>query len=159
MKLSPLDIYNKEFKKSTFGYNTAQVDEFMDEVGMAYERLLKELNNLQEEKKGLEEKLSNYQAIEERLASTLSSMQDTVKERTKQAKNEADMIIQRAEMKADQIIKDTEAEISQEKRKLDQLREQRNFFRIRFKTLLESHLELLEEDKQKKKTKQESSVS
>jgi len=148
LKLNPLDIYNKEFKKSTFGYNTNQVDEFLDDVGIAYERLLKDLNNLQEENRSLKEKIENFEAMEDKLQNTLDTMQGTISERVEQADNEARMIIKEARMKAEKIKENAKDEVLSEKRKLEQLREQRNFFKIRFQTLLESHLEMLKEDDQ-----------
>ncbi|RQD73623.1 MAG: DivIVA domain-containing protein, partial [Halanaerobium sp. MSAO_Bac5] len=63
MKLNPLEIYNKEFNKSTFGYNKSQVDDFIEDIGVAYERLLKDINNLQEENKKLKEKIEHYQKM------------------------------------------------------------------------------------------------
>lgn len=146
MKLNPLDIYNKEFKKSTFGYNTTQVDEFLDDVGVAYERLLKDLNNLQEENQDLKEKIDNYEDMEDKLQNTLDSIQGTVSERIEQADNEARMIIKEARMKAEKIKENARDQVASEKRKLEQLREQRNFFKIRFQTLLESHIEMLNEE-------------
>ncbi|MFN2339833.1 MAG: DivIVA domain-containing protein [Halanaerobium sp.] len=146
MKLNPLDIYNKEFKKSTFGYNTTQVDEFLDDVGVAYERLLKDLNNLQEENQALKEKIDNYEDMEDKLQNTLDSIQGTVSERVEQADNEARMIVKEARMKAEKIKENARDQVASEKRKLEQLREQRNFFKIRFQTLLESHLEMLNEE-------------
>ncbi|MGM0602497.1 MAG: DivIVA domain-containing protein [Bacillota bacterium] len=146
MKITPLDIYNKDFKKSTFGYNTDQVDEFMDDIGVAYERLLKELNNIKDDKQSLQEKLSSYKDIEERLENTLQAMQDTVDKRIEQANNEARMIVKEAELKAQQIKDDAEKAAAQERRSYEQLREKKNFFKIRFQTLLESHLEMLKED-------------
>lgn len=145
MKLNPLDIYNKEFKKSTFGYNTTQVDEFIDDIGVAYERLLKDLNNLQEENKNLQEKINNYEEMESSLKTTLDSMQNTVSDRINQAENEARMIIKEAKIEAKKIKEKAEVEVASEKRKYEQLREQRNFFKIRFQTLLESHLEMLQD--------------
>lgn len=146
MKLNPLDIYNKEFKKSTFGYNTNQVDEFLDDVGVAYERLLKDLNKLQDENQALKEKIDNYQDMEEKLQNTLDSMQDTISDRIEQADKEARMIVKEARMKAEKIKDDAQSQVASEKRKVEQLREQKNFFKIRFQTLLESHLEMLNED-------------
>ncbi|MGM0499516.1 MAG: DivIVA domain-containing protein [Bacillota bacterium] len=148
MKLNPLDIYNKEFKKSTFGYNTTQVDEFLDDIGIAYERLLKDLNNLQEENKSLKNKINDFEAMEDQLQNTLDTMQGTISERIEQADNEARMIIKDARMKAEKIKENARDEVLSEKRKLEQLREQRNFFKIRFQTLLESHLEMIKEDEQ-----------
>jgi cell division initiation protein len=146
LKLNPLDIYNKEFKKSTFGYNTTQVDEFLDDVGVAYERLLKDLNNLQEENQSLKEKIDNYEDMEDKLQNTLDSIQGTVSDRIEQADNEARMIVKEARMKAEKIKENARDQVASEKRKLEQLREQRNFFKIRFQTLLESHLEMLTEE-------------
>jgi cell division initiation protein len=148
LKLNPLDIYNKEFKKSTFGYNTTQVDEFLDDVGVAYERLLKDLNNLQDENRALKEKIEDFEAMEDQLQNTLNSMQNTISDRIEQADNEARMIVKEARLKAKKIKENAHDEVLSEKRKLEQLREQRNFFKIRFQTLLESHLEMLKEDDQ-----------
>ncbi|MFW6280696.1 MAG: DivIVA domain-containing protein [Halanaerobium sp.] len=146
MKLTPLDIYNKEFSKSTFGYNTNQVDEFMDDIGVAYERLLKDLNKLQEENDLLKDKLDEYNDMEARLQQTLNSMQDNISDRIEQADKEASIIVREARMKAEQIKENAKEQVVEEKRKVEQLREQKNFFKIRFQTLLESHLEMLKDE-------------
>lgn len=148
MKLNPLDIYNKEFKKSAFGYNNKEVDEFLDDVGIAYERLLKDLNNLQQENDELKNKIEDFEDMENKLHKTLDTMQETISERIEQADNEARMITKEARMKAEKIKENAQTEVHSEKRKLEQLREQRNFFKIRFQTLLESHLEMIKEDEQ-----------
>jgi cell division initiation protein len=149
VKLTPLDIYNKEFNKSTFGYNTSQVDEFMDDIGVAYERLLKDLNKLQEENNLLKEKLDEYNDMEERLQQTLNSMQNNISDRIEQADKEASIIVREARMKAEQIKENAKEQVVEEKRKVEQLREQKNFFKIRFQTLLESHLEMLKDEDNK----------
>lgn len=56
------------------------------------------------------------------------------------------MIINRARVKADNIVKDVKEQIQEEYRTLQELKESRDLFKIRFKTLLESHLKMLEED-------------
>jgi cell division initiation protein len=75
-------------------------------------------------------------------------MQNTISDRIEQADNEARMIVKEARLKAKKIKENAHDEVLSEKRKLEQLREQRNFFKIRFQTLLESHLEMLKEDDQ-----------
>ena len=42
MKLTPMDIKNKEFKKGIRGYSVEEVDEFLDEVVENYEEVYKE---------------------------------------------------------------------------------------------------------------------
>ena len=146
MKMSPLDIYNKEFSKSTFGYNVSQVNNFLDDVAMAYEKLLKEINALQDKNEKLQEQLANYECIEDKLQQTLESVQQAVGEQRRQAKREADNIIKKAELKAEGIINDARNKVQEEYQEFEQLKESKELFKIRFKTLLKSHLELLEEN-------------
>ena len=146
MKISPLDIYHKEFKKTTFGYNVNQVNEFLEEVGMAYEKLLKEVNSLQDENERMKERLKNYEELEKRLEKVLITVQETAKEQTKQARREAELIIQKAEIKANQLIKEAKQSLRDEYQTLQELKGSKELFRIRFRTLLESHLQLLDEE-------------
>ncbi len=149
-KMSPLDIYNEEFSKTTFGgYSTSEVNTFQEEVGMAYEKLLKEINNLNDENDKLKEKLKNYENIEDKLKETLNSVQETVREQTKQAQREAERIIEQANMEADMIIKETKIKLKEEYRALDRLREAKELFKIRYRNILESHLQMLDEEEDK----------
>ena len=149
MNLSPLDIYNKEFKKSALGYNKEEVDDFIEEVGMAYEKLLKEINSLQDRNKKLKEKLENYENIDKKLRDTLETVQDTVTEEKERAKKEAKVIINKAENEAEEIRSKAKKEVEEELKKLEDLREKKSLFKIRFKTLLENHLELLKDNDEK----------
>ena len=40
--ITPLDIQNKEFKKSLVGYKTKEVDAYLDSINEDYEKLYKE---------------------------------------------------------------------------------------------------------------------
>ena len=40
--ITPLDIQNKEFKKSLIGYNTREVDTYLDAINDDYEKLYRE---------------------------------------------------------------------------------------------------------------------
>lgn len=146
MKISPLDIYHHEFGKSTFGYKTREVDEFLDDVGMAYEKLMKEVNKLQDENERLKEKVSTQEEMEERLENIMITVQETAKEINKQAHKEADLIIKKAEMKAKKIEEEVKEELKEEYKLLQVVKENRDLFKIRLKTLLNSHMELLEND-------------
>lgn len=145
MNISPVDIYNKEFNKSAFGgYKASEVEEFLDEVGVAYEKSLKEINSLKDENERLQEKLKNYENIEDKLEETLLSVQEAAREQSRQAKKEADTILKQANMKADKIIDGAKMKIQEEEQRLEHLKDTRQLFKIRFKSLLESHLQLLE---------------
>ncbi|NLM97282.1 MAG: DivIVA domain-containing protein, partial [Halanaerobiaceae bacterium] len=114
MKISPLDIYNREFSKATFGYNTRQVHEFLEEVGAAYEILLKEVNMLQDENEKLKEKLASQTEMEEKLKKIMLTIQDTAREITEQAHQEADIIIKKAEIKAEKMEMELKERLKEE---------------------------------------------
>ena len=58
MKLSPVDIFNKDFKKSVVrGYSIEEVDDFLEEVGMEFEKLLRDRNEIKKEKIKLSQKV------------------------------------------------------------------------------------------------------
>ena len=42
MKLTPLDIRHKEFKRGMRGYVDSEVDEFLDDIADEFERLFRE---------------------------------------------------------------------------------------------------------------------
>lgn len=150
MKISPLDIYNREFSKATFGYNTRQVHEFLEEVGAAYEKLLKEVNMLQDENEKLKEKLASQTEMEEKLKKIMLTIQDTAREITEQAHQEADIIIKKAEIKAEKMEMELKERLKEEYKALQSLKESRELIKIRFRTMLQSQLEILDRDDEEK---------
>lgn len=64
MKLTPMDINNKEFKRALRGYCADEVDEFLDQIVENYEELYKENANMKEKITNLNEKVEHYSKIE-----------------------------------------------------------------------------------------------
>ena len=148
MKINPLDIYNKEFAVSALGYNKSQVDDFLDDLGVEYERMMQEMKDLRDENEKLREKLKSYENIEENLKSTLKSIEEIADKQTSQAREEANMIIEKANMEAKKMKQEVKEDLAEEYKKLEKLKETKTFFKIRLKNLLESQLEVLEEDEE-----------
>ena len=71
MKLTPMDINNKEFKKGIRGYSVEEVDEFLDEVVENYEEVYKENSRLKESLSRVNEKLEHYEKLEVTIQNTL----------------------------------------------------------------------------------------
>lgn len=148
MKINPLDIYNKEFTVSALGYNKSQVEEFLDDLGVQYERMLQEMRDLREKNEKLKEKLKSYENIEENLKNTLKSIEEIADKQTKQAREEANIIIEKANMEAKKMKQEVKKDLAEEYKKLEKLKETKTFFKIRLRNLLESQLEVLEDDKE-----------
>ena len=110
MKLTPLDIRHKEFKRGMRGYADVEVDEFLDEVADEYERLFKENIDLQERVEALEEKVAGYKRIEETLQKTLVTAQASAEELKQNASKQAQLILHDAELKARQMVNEAYTE-------------------------------------------------
>lgn len=145
MALAPLDIHHKEFRRSFRGYNDEEVREYLDKVAREYENIFKENLLLKEDKGALEEKLYHYQQLENSLRGALVMAQNTAEETKANALKEAQLIIEDAKLKAERMKDEAKEQIQEVTKRLEELKQEERFFRIKFKTLLESHLQLLEQ--------------
>jgi cell division initiation protein len=145
MKLTPLDIRHKEFKRGMRGYADVEVDEFLDEVADEYERLFKENIDLSERVETLEGQVGGYKRIEETLQKTLVSAQASAEELKLNATKEAQLILHEAELKARQLVNDSYTEKQAIDQSMAKLKSADQDFRFRFKQLLEGYLKQLEE--------------
>jgi len=143
MPLAPLDIQNKEFKRAFRGYSDEEVREFLEKVSHDYESIFKENLFLKEEKETLGKKLHHYQQLENSLRSALVLAQNTAEETKANALKEADLIVGEARLKAERMKEEAKNQMQELTRELEELKQEERFFRIKFKTLLESHLQLL----------------
>ena len=145
MKLTPLDIRHKEFKRGMRGYADVEVDEFLDEVADEYERLFKENIDLSERVETLEGQVGGYKRIEETLQKTLVSAQASAEELKLNATKEAQLILHEAELKARQLVNDSYTEKQAIDQSMAKLKSADQDFRFRFKQLLDGYLKQLEE--------------
>ncbi len=145
MSLTPLDIQNKEdFTKTFRGYCKDEVAEFLDRVSKDFERLIKENLDLQEQSGQLKEKLSHYQGIEETLHNAIIVAQETAEEVKRNAMKEAELIRREADRDAARIIEDARYKASRILSEHDELYKQAQIFKMRFKSLVEAQLTVLE---------------
>jgi len=145
MKLTPLDIRHKEFKRGMRGYADVEVDEFLDEIADEYERLFKENIDLQDRVEALEEKVAGYKRIEETLQKTLVNAQASAEEQKQNATKQAQLILQDAELKARQMVNEAYSERQAVEQSMTKLRSAEEDFRFKFKTMIEGYLHQLQE--------------
>ncbi len=148
MKLTPLDIRHKEFKRGMRGYADVEVDEFLDEVADEYERLFKDNIDLQDRVEALEEKVTGYQRIEETLQKTLVNAQASAEEQKQNASKQAQLILQDAELKARQMVNEAYSERQAIEQSMAKLKSGEQDFRFKFRQMLEGYLRQVEEAKE-----------
>ena len=79
--LTPLDIENKKFAKQMMnGYSVEEVDEFLDELTLNYEKLYKESTENKNKIQEMETSLAKYKNLEVTLQNTLVMAQSTADE-------------------------------------------------------------------------------
>ena len=111
--LKPMDIHNKEFKKSMRGYDMEEVDEFLDEIIVDFEKMQRELDVLKTQLSNYSENMNSYREKEISLNNALVSAQRFADELKKDAEQKAAEIISQAEEKAKNIIGGTEEKDNQ----------------------------------------------
>lgn len=145
MKLTPLDIRRREFKRSMRGYADEEVDIFLDEVADEFERLFQENAELNERIQNLDEQVASHAQLKNALEKTLVSAQLQADQMMANARKESELTLKDAEMKARQLVTDSYAEIQRVQQNLAQLKSLEEDFRFKFQTLLDGYVKLLGE--------------
>lgn len=142
--LTPLDIHNKEFKKSFRGYSEEEVDEFLDRVIKDYEQLYRENVDLKETIDRLNSKLEHFQHMENTLHNTLVIAQETAEEVKLNAKKETDLLIKEAEIKSQRLVDEAMTKVRRMTGEYEELKKQIQVYRTRMRTLVQAQLEILQ---------------
>ncbi|MEO8665808.1 MAG: DivIVA domain-containing protein [Ignavibacteria bacterium] len=120
--ISPKDIKKSDFKKIFRGYDTNEVDAFLETVSLRYERLLEENTNLNERVKSLTSDIDVYKENESTLQRAIVKAQDLAEEILVNAKKRAENITREAELNAQKILQDSDRDIMTRKHELDELK-------------------------------------
>ena len=143
---TPLDIENKKFSKQMVnGYSVEEVDDFLDELTIDYEKIYKQVGEATKKASDMEEELKKYKNIENTLQNTLVMAQTTADEIKELAKQQAEQIIKEAQGTAKQEVVEIEQSIVMKKKELEDLEKQFDVYKAKMESLLISQLELLKE--------------
>lgn len=144
--ITPLDIENKKFSKQMMnGYSVEEVDDFLDDVTLDYEKAYKESTELKGRVEELERDLLHYKRIEDTLQNTLLMAQTTAEEVKEVARQQAEQIIKEAEGNARKSVDDLGQEIVMKRKELEDIKKQFDVYKAKMESLLISQLELLKD--------------
>jgi len=149
MKITPLDIEHKEFRKSLQGYAREDVDQFLDEIISSMEAEIEERAKLDARIADLEQRVTHFRAMEESLKSTLVLAQRTADELKAAAHKEVELIKQRANLDQDNELKAARRQIEEARAELSRVQDHLASVRHDFKNFLTRHLALVDESAQK----------
>ena len=96
MALTPIDIQNKEFRKGVRGYNTEEVNKFLESISKEYEGVYAEIFELRDKVQRLEAELKQYKQLESTLQQTMVLAQQTADDVKQAARHEAELVLKEA---------------------------------------------------------------
>lgn len=141
MKITPMDIRHKEFKRGLRGYADVEVDEFLDQIADECERLSKENVALAESVRTLDERVSGYTHIEDALQKALVSAQTSAEEVKREAEEAAQFVLREAELKARQMMNTAYSEKQAVEQATVKARALEEDFRLGFRRMLQGYLD------------------
>ncbi len=145
---TPLDIENKKFAKQIMnGYSVEEVDDFLDQLTLDYEKMYKEASENKRKIEELEKSVEHYKTIEGTLQNTLVMAQSAADEVKNIAKQQADQIIKEAEGTARKSADDLDQAIVFKKKELEDVEKQFDIYKAKMESLLISQLELIKDMK------------
>ena len=145
MKLTPMDINNKEFKRVLRGYCPEEVDEFLDQIVEEYEILFKENTALKEKLENSNDKIEQYSKIENTIQNTLLLAQNTAEQAKANAQKEADVIIKSANDTAQRILDKAHNDVIQINDEYDRVKQEFTKFRAKFRSFMNFQIDTFDD--------------
>lgn len=140
MRISPLDIRQQQFTVKMFrGFDTHEVDAFLDDVAEDYETVLKENALLKEQLATLEERSRGLSERERALQDTLVTTQRLGDEMKAAARREAELHMREAELRGEKLLEEVRSEEAKIKSEIQALRRLRRQLIEDLRSTIESY--------------------
>jgi len=149
MRITPLDIQQKQFPMKFRGFDVEEVYAFLEVIREEMEDLLRESATLKENAQRLENQIKGYRDMETTLRETLLTAQQMVEDYKTNARKEAELVVKEAELKADSVLKEAQEKVIKIHEDIVDLKGIRRHFKEEVKRLVEGHLKMLEFDKER----------
>jgi len=145
MKLTPLDLQQKTFRKSRLGgLDEKDVRSFLDLCASEMEDLARKVNKQDEELRRREARIVEFRDREQLLQTTLTTAQRLSDEMKSHTRKEADIVLSDAELQAEKIIANAQSRRMQLINEIDELKRSKASFLQQMTSILETHRSIVE---------------
>lgn len=144
MKITPMDINNKDFKKGLRGYNVDEVHDFLDNLAEEYEIIYKENLNLKDKTSFLEEKLEHHVKIEATIQNTLVLAQNAAEQAKLSAQRESELIIKSANESAQRMLDRAHDDVLKINDEYEKTKQEFAKFRTTFRSFMSCQIDMFE---------------
>jgi cell division initiation protein len=151
MTLSKIDLINKKFSTRFMGYSRGEVDQLLMELAEVLGEAAEERRTMKQRLDQMQSALKGYRQREETLRDTLITTQKMVDDLKAQARKEAQIILDEAQAKSQEMIRQAHSRQAQIHGDILELKRQRLQFETQLRGLLTTHFRLLEVDPEAEK--------
>ena len=144
MNLTPLDIQQQRFRTRFRGFDTQEVDLFLDQMADAFESLLRQNEKLKEDILRLNQEISGYKNREDTFKRALLNSQRVLEQMKTNAQKSADLIVAEAEIKAEKILNRAHNRLAQLHEDIAELKRQRMQVEVEIGAVIKAHTKLLD---------------
>lgn len=140
MRITPLDIQQKQFRKRYKGYDPDEVRAFMQLISGEVEEVRKENAALKEESRDIGNQLKEFNDLEVALRDTVIKAQEFVETYRANAVRNAELLQEEAELQAEEMLKEMQQKVVEIHREITELKGIRKHFKDEMTNLIESSL-------------------
>jgi cell division initiation protein len=144
MKITPLDVEQKQFRIRFRGFDVREVDSFLEQLAHQFTALISDNEDQKKEIQRLVGEIREYRDREDAFKEAMINSQKALDDMRSNAEKEAELIIAEAEMKAEKILSTTHNRLTQLHEDISELKRQRMQLEVELGTILEAHRKLLE---------------
>jgi len=145
MRVTPLDIIQKQFTANRRGYEPDEVRSFLEETRETLEDLLKENQRLREQIARFEAEIAELRSEEHEVKETLQLARQVKEEMERTARRESDVVLGEARLEAEKIIMAAGDEKRDIQAELVGLRSQKAQLFGEMRGIIETHIRLLDD--------------
>ena len=144
MRLSPLDIQSQQFRTKLKGYDTREVETFLELAASEFEELIRENGKLKEKLARLSNQYEELKQREQTLKETMMTAQKITEDMKSSARKEAEIILKEAELRAERMVEDAHRKLALVNDQITEVKRIRAQFEVAVKSAASSHLKMLQ---------------
>lgn len=141
--LNAQEILEKKFEKSAFGYRIDEVEEYLQEISVAFDKLQNDKMQMERKLEVLAEKIEEYRADEDSMRDAILDARKLGSSIVKDAQRQADSILSDANAQSAKVIDSIQMRAEREKMNLSHLQKEVATFKNQLLALYKNHLELI----------------
>ena len=144
--IMPIDIDKKEFSRDKKGYNSREVDEFLDIIVADYEKVLNDNRSMAHKIKALEKQLEEAQKDDNAMVETLETAKKLMADISASAERRAELMMRDAELEAENMLLDAKVNVRKLTEEHELLSEKVRRLKGNFRKMLQAELDRLDGD-------------